>query len=133
VGSWTGDRAASKDVEVRAVLDDAPLGCVTAQRDSLVRLHAGARSTVELRLRGCAALKVDVDPRDARLVFTPLDGGVALRVRADSASGVLLVHGRYSVVASLPRCVEYTDTLTAAPGVPGDSLNLRVRLSCGLK
>ncbi len=130
-GSWSGDRPAGKTVDVRAALDDAPVDCETAQRDSTLRLKAGTRTTVSLPVRGCVVLKVDVDAAqsDARLVFTPTDGGITLRVRADSASGRLLVRGKYALVASLARCYEYRDTVTARAMSP-DTMFLRFRMDC---
>ena len=129
-GSWTGDHAAARDVEVRAVLADAPAGCTAATRDTLVRLKPGSRSTISLAVRSCASLTVDVLPRDAHLIFTPLDGGTTLKVRADSASGQLLVAGKYAVVATLPRCIAFYDTVVSAPRTVTDSVFLRARMTC---
>ncbi len=131
VGAWNGERPLNRDITLRAVIDKAPSGCNSAQRDTIVRAKSAGRTTITLRVVNCRLLRLDVVPTDASLLFTPKDGGTAVRVRADSASGILLPLGRYDVVANLPRCSEYRDSLNLTSTVQGDSL-LRVRLSCTL-
>ena len=131
VGAWSGERPVNRDIKLRAVIDNAPAGCNSAQRDTVVRTKAGGHSTISLRVVNCRLLRLDVLPGDASLQFTPKDGGSAVRVRADSAGNVLLPVGRYEVIANFPRCIEYRDSLNLASAATGDSL-LRVRLACGL-
>ncbi len=131
-GRWTGERPTTRDVVVRAVLDDAPVGCSTAQRDSVLRLKPGTRPTITLGLTGCAAIKLDVQPADAHLVFTPVQGGTRLTFRADSVRGKLLTYGHYKVEAAVPRCATFSDTLTAPQGVRRDTVFLRAHLMCGI-
>jgi hypothetical protein len=131
IGTWTGERPLNRDIKLRAVIDKAPAGCGSAQRDTVVRAKSAGRSVIALRVVNCRLLKLDVVPTDASLQFTPKDGGVAVRMRADSAGGVLLTLGRYDVVANFPRCIEFRDSLNLTPAATSDSL-LRVRLSCVL-
>ena len=133
VATWSGERAGARDVHLRAVIDDAPLGCPTAQRDTTLRINVAPKATVSLAVRSCAPIKLLVKPNDAHLVFTPLDGGEPLAFRADSVDGKLLVFGRYKVEVSLPRCTTYSDTVTAPPArsKATDSVFVRAPLFCG--
>ncbi len=131
-GRWTGERPTNRDVVVRAVLDDAPVGCASAQRDSVLRLKPGTRPTVVLELSGCAVIRLDVQPPDAHLVFIPVEGGSRLAFRADSVAGKLLTFGRYKVEAAVPRCATFSDTLTAPQGSRRDTVFLRAHLMCGI-
>ncbi len=130
LGSWTGEQSTGTPVTLRAELADAAPACESAHRDSTVRLKPGAR-TITLPVRGCAVLKIDVDAsqRDAQLLFSPVDGGSPLRIRADSATGALLTRGRYALAASLARCYEYRDTVTAS-GRSTDTVFVRFRMDC---
>lgn len=133
VATWSGERAGARDVHLRAVIDNAPLGCPTAQRDTTLRINVAPKANVLLAVRSCAPIKLLVKPNDAHLVFTPLDGGEPLAFRADSVDGKLLVFGRYKVEVSLPRCTTYSDTVTAPPAKSKatDSVFVRAPLFCG--
>ncbi len=132
IATWTGERAGARDVHLRAVIDDAPLGCPTAQRDTTLRINVAPKATISLPVRSCAPIRLDVKPNDIHLVFTPLDGGERLAFRADSVEGKLLVFGRYKVEASLPRCTTYSDTMTASRTIREGAVFLRIYLGCGL-
>ena len=133
VATWSGERAGARDVHLRAVIDNAPPGCPTAQRDTTLRINVAPKANVSLPVRSCAPIKLLVKPNDAHLVFTPLDGGEPLAFRADSVDGKLLVFGRYKVEVSLPRCTTYSDTVTAPPAKSKgtDSVFVRAPLFCG--
>jgi len=132
MATWSGERAGARDVYLRAIIDDAPLGCPSAQRDTTLRINVGPKASILLPVRSCAPIKLEVKPSDLHLVFTPLDGGERLAFRADSVDGRLLVFGRYRVEASSPRCTTYSDTLTASRLVREGNVFLRIYLGCGL-
>lgn len=130
--NWSGERGGARDVHLRAVIDNAPLGCPTAQRDTTLRINVAPKASIVLPVRSCAPIKLLVKPNDAHLVFTPLDGGESLAFRADSVDGKLLVFGHYKVEVSLPRCTTYSDTVTAPPAKSKgtDSVFVRAPLFC---
>ncbi len=129
-GRWTGEHSAANRVAIRAVLPNAPTSCDAAILDTVVRLVAGDRVTVELPVRSCVGLMLDIQPRDARLTFTPLDGGHFVELRADTTTGYLLPVGRYAVNISAPRCITISDTLTVRRGANGAPNTIWRRMSC---
>ncbi|MBL0939864.1 MAG: serine/threonine protein kinase [Gemmatimonadaceae bacterium] len=131
VGSWTGERPPGARLTVRAVLPNAPATCQWAERDSVLGpVKAGQELQIELPVRNCVTVKFDVEPRDARVAIAPLDGGIALETRADSAGMLLLPTGRYEVKTSAQRCFPVTDTLIARPQADGTPVSRRFRLLC---
>ncbi|MCC6244464.1 MAG: serine/threonine protein kinase [Gemmatimonadaceae bacterium] len=130
-GTATISRPGAARVALRAVIADAPLSCVTAKRDSVVRLAVGEKGrTVVLAVRTCLTVRFNVTPDDARVRFESLDGGAPVEVAADVKS-VMLPEGRYEVRASAARCVEYRgDIMTVRRGLPVDSLTRRIPLDC---
>lgn len=111
-GRWRGDVAAGGRHELRAVLADAPISCPTASRDTvLTGLRAGDRVTLELPVTGCTVVRYRVEPRDARVQFTPLEGGRAYETRADSVESYSLPWGRYLMRVSAPYCIVFSDTV----------------------
>ncbi len=129
-GHYSGDFAAGSKLSVRAVLASASTACTVAVRDTILALKAGDRVTLDLPVRGCAVVSYDVTPRDARVTFTPLDGGPSVELRADSARAVSLPVGRYEVRIQAPRCVMGTDTLQVAIRADGAPIARRFPLIC---
>ncbi|MBL0172533.1 MAG: serine/threonine protein kinase [Gemmatimonadaceae bacterium] len=130
-GSIVVDRPGAARLSLRAVIEDAPTDCVTASRDSTIRLAVGERRSVMLAVRTCLGVKFTIVPADARIRFESLDGGVSVEVRADTTKSVLLSEGRYEVRATAPRCLEYRgDTLTVRRGASESSLFRSIRLTC---
>lgn len=129
-GHYTGEFAAGAQLAVRAVMANASTSCTTAVRDTVLIVKAGERVGLNLPVRGCAAVSYDVTPRDARVTFTPLDGGPSVEVRADSARALSLPEGRYEVRIQAPRCVMGTDTLLVARRADGTAITRRFPLIC---
>lgn len=129
-GRFSGEFAAGAKLAVRAVLANASTSCVTAVRDTVLTLKAGDRVGLSLPVRGCAVVSYDVTPRDARVTFTPLDGGPPIELRADSARALSLPEGRYEVRIQAPRCVMGTDTLQVARRADGAPITRRFPLIC---
>jgi serine/threonine-protein kinase len=129
-GHYSGEFAADAQLAVRAVMANASTSCTTAVRDTVLTLKAGERVGLNLPVRGCAAVSYDVTPRDARVTFTPLDGGPSVEVRADSARALSLPEGRYEVRIQAPRCVMGTDTLLVARRADGTAITRRFPLIC---
>ncbi len=129
-GRWTGIFPPGARVVVRAVLAHAATNCDAAVRDTTILLTSRGRMRVSLPVRGCVAVSVDVTPRDARVLFTPLDGGRRVELRADSARALSLPEGRYQLRMQAPRCVTGTDTITVAPTANGMPITRRFPLIC---
>ena len=131
VGTWSGERAPTARLLLRAVLPSAPVTCTWAARDTvLTGLRAGQSVSVMLPVRHCVPLHFDVEPRDARVLILPLDGGLRVETRADSAAKLELPEGRYEVRTSARRCFTITDTVTAALQADGSPVSRRLRLLC---
>ncbi len=130
-GHFSGEFAAASKLSIRAIIASAPTSCTVAVRDTLLTLKAGERVRLNLRVRGCAVVSYDVTPRDARVTFSPLDGGSPIELRADSARALSLPEGRYEVRIQAPRCVTGTDTLFVAVRANGDPIARRFPLICG--
>ena len=129
-GRFTGEYAAGSKLSVRAVLAAASTSCTASVRDTVLTLKAGERASLNLPVRGCAVVSYDVTPRDARVSFTPLDGGPPVELRADSARAVSLPEGRYEVRIQAPRCVMGTDTLQVTGRADGAPITRRFPLIC---
>jgi serine/threonine protein kinase len=129
-GRWSGDVVGGTRFTVRAVIASAPTTCDVAMRDTTVVLKAGERATITLPVRTCVPVTYDITPRDARVRFTPVDGGPSVELRADSARAVSLPEGRYEVRIQAPRCVVGTDTLSAVPKPDGSPITRRFPLIC---
>ena len=129
-GRYSGEFTAGAKLVVRAVLANAATSCTTAVRDTALTLKAGDRVGLSLPVRGCAVVSYDVTPRDARVTFTPLDGGPTVELRADSARALSLPEGRYEVRIQAPRCVMGTDTLQVALRADGAPITRRFLLIC---
>lgn len=129
-GHFSGDFPVGTKLSVRAVIANASTSCTTAERDTVLTLKAGDRASVSLPVRGCAVVSYDVTPRDARVSFTPLDGGPTVELRADSARALSLPEGRYEVRIQAPRCVMGTDTLQVASRADGSPITRRFPLIC---
>ncbi|WP_310570353.1 hypothetical protein [Gemmatimonas sp.] len=130
IGRYSGDFPVATKLAVRAVIANASTSCITAERDTVVTLKGGDRASVSLPVRGCAVVSYDVTPRDARVSFTPLDGGPTVELRADSARALSLPEGRYEVRIQAPRCVMGTDTLLVAYRADGSPISRRFPLIC---
>jgi len=129
-GRFSGEFTAGAKLAVRAVIASAATSCTTAVRDTVLMLKAGDRVALSLSVRGCAVVSYDVTPRDARVTFTPLDGGPSVELRADSARALSLPEGRYEVRIQAPRCVMGTDTLQVARRADGAPITRRFPLMC---
>ncbi len=129
-GRYSGEFQVGAKLAVRAVIASASTSCTTAVRDTVLTLKAGDRASVSLPVRGCAVVSYDVTPRDARVSFTPLDGGPMVELRADSARALSLSEGRYEVRIQAPRCVMGTDTLQVASRADGGPITRRFLLIC---
>ncbi|HEY0930508.1 MAG TPA: hypothetical protein VGE27_11370, partial [Gemmatimonas sp.] len=111
-GRWSGEQPAAQRVEVRAVLPHASISCESAMFDTvLTGLRAGQETEVTLAVRDCATVRYLIKPRDARVSFTPLEGGRVRELRADSAAVMTLPQGRYLLRISAPRCSTFQDTV----------------------
>jgi len=131
VGTWSGERAPAARMVVRAVLPSAPATCDWAARDTvLTGLRAGQTVTLALPVRHCVPVHFDVEPRDARVLILPLDGGLRIETRADSAETLELPAGRYEVRTSARRCFTITDTIAAVLQADGSPVSRRLRLLC---
>ena len=130
-GEWTGERAAPASLVARAVIGDAQqVDCRSAQRDTILRVRPGDRLTVTIPVRACVGIEFDVTPREARIVFNPLDGGVRVDTRADATPAVTVPTGRYAVTATSPRCAVFVDTLLVRRKPDGEPTRLRARMTC---
>jgi len=129
-GSWSGERPTDKLLRIRAEIVNAPEGCTTSRAETSMRLRDAKQPVVNLLVRNCTPIQVDIVPRDAHLVFTSLEGGATIRVRADSADGILLVDGRYMLTGAKPRCADYRDTVSTAERKPGGQVLIRFSLFC---
>lgn len=131
VGAFTGERALTPRTTVRAVLPSAAATCAWASRDTvLTGLRAGQTVMLSLPVRHCVSVQFDIEPRDARVLILPLDGGLRLETRADSAGMLELPSGRYEVRTSARRCFTITDTMTAMRPADGSPVSRRLRLLC---
>jgi len=131
VGTWSGERAPAARMVVRAVLPSAPATCAWAARDTvLTGLRAGQTVALVLPVRHCVPVHFDVEPRDARVLILPLDGGLRIETRADSAEKLELPAGRYEVRTSARRCFTITDTIAAVLQADGSPVSRRLRLLC---
>jgi serine/threonine-protein kinase len=130
VGRWSGEHAPASRIAVRAVFGDAAENCRTASRDTTLRARAGDRVVVQLEVRDCVGVRFEVRPREARVSMQPLDGGMAVETRADSASALLMPTGRYEVRVSAPRCFSYVDSLLVRRQPQGAPLFVRAVLEC---
>jgi len=131
VGAFTGERALTPRTTVRAVLPSAAATCAWASRDTvLTGLRAGQTVMLSLPVRHCVAVQFDIEPRDARVLILPLDGGLRFETRADSAAMLELPSGRYEVRTSARRCFTITDTMTAMRPADGSPVSRRLRLLC---
>lgn len=111
-GRWSGDVPTTSRVTLRAVVPDEPTSCRSALRDTvLTGLAAGQRLTLTLPVRGCAVVRYRVEPRDARVEFTSVDGGRNFETRADSVQSYSLPWGRYVMRISAPYCIVFSDTI----------------------
>ncbi len=129
-GHYTGDHTAGTTLSIRAVLANASTTCGVAVRDTVLTLKAGDHVDLNLPVRGCAVVSYDVTPRDARVAFTPMEGGPSVEVRADSARALVLPEGRYTVRIQAPRCVTGADTLLVAAKADGTPVSRRFPLIC---
>ena len=130
-GVWSGEHAAPASVAVRAVLTDpSQVDCPTAQASRNVRLSRGQPVDVYLPLRPCVGVRFDVIPREALVVFRPLDGGTYVEMRADSRQALVLGTGRYAVTATSPRCATYTDTVDVVRKADGSPWLFFARIAC---
>lgn len=127
------ERPGSARLLVKAVVADAPVSCVTARQDTVIRLDPGERATLSLPVRSCVGLSFDVEPVDAIVRFESTDGGSTVEVRADSTSAVLLPTGHYRLKVSAARCSPYLeDSLVVTRSATREPLFKRVRLPCGM-
>jgi len=129
-GRYSDEFPAGAKLAVRAVIANASPSCTSAVRDTAITLKAGDRVALSLPVRGCAVVNYDVTPRDARVTFTPLDGGPSVELRADSARALSLPEGRYEVRIQAPRCVMGTDTLQVARRPDDAAITRRFPLIC---
>ena len=123
-GDWTGEHAAPASLKLSAVIASASTACASAQVDTVIQLRAGSSAKIMLPVRPCVPLRIIFTPRDARVVFTPLDGGRALTTRADTVGSLYLTVGRYFVTVSAPRCAMYSDTLQTTKDAKNGLLTL---------
>jgi serine/threonine-protein kinase len=111
-GRWNGEVPTAARVTLRAVVPDAPTSCRAALRDTvLTGLAPGQRVALTLPVRGCAVVRYRVEPRDARVQFTSVDGGRSFETRADSVQSYSLPWGRYVMRISAPYCIVFSDTI----------------------
>jgi hypothetical protein len=75
-------------------------------------------------------VQFDIEPRDARVLILPLDGGLRVETRADSAAMMELPAGRYEVRTSARRCFTIIDTIEAVRPIDGSPVSRRLRLLC---
>lgn len=115
---------------IRVELTDAPAGCSAARRDTTVRVRDGDRIALSLPVRSCVRLTFNVTPRDARVVFTPLDGGQLLVARGDTTGTVLLATGKYRIDATAPNCGPYADTFTTMEKSRDGVVAIRIQMLC---
>ncbi len=126
-GSWSGERQPASPLSIRAVLPNAAVACETAARDTVLDgLRVGQRITLELPVRDCAIVRYLINPRDARVSFTPLDGGRPREVRADSAAAMSIPVGRYLLRVSAPRCSTFQDTIQIVRTPDGTPITLNL-------
>lgn len=126
-GSWQGDHPVTQPLRVRAVLPSASVDCETASRDTIVSdISSGERVVLNLPVRDCVTVSYRIQPRDARVVFRPLDGGSARQLRADSAESMSLPIGRYLLRISAPRCSTFEDTVVISPTSGASAISRRL-------
>lgn len=130
VARWNSEHAATSRLAVRAEIANAPVGCSAARRDTLLRVRDGDRISLSLPVRTCVRLTFNVTPRDARVVFTPLDGGTSLTARGDTTGSVLLVAGKYRIDATAPNCGPFSETLTTIEKVRDGVVAIRIPMLC---
>jgi eukaryotic-like serine/threonine-protein kinase len=129
-GTWTGERAAGR-YAVRAVIPDvSQLDCKTAKAETEVSLARGQRLDVPLEPRACVQLAVSVTPIEARVIFTPLDGGTPVALFADRPMPAI-PSGRYVISATAPRCYNYGGDTADVKRTPDDKpFTRRVKMRC---
>lgn len=128
------ERSGAATFVVSAVIGTAPTNCPTAKMDSTVRLAAGERQRVVLPVRTCYGFRVDVEPKDALLRFSPLDGGGGIELHADSATtSALLPEGKYLLEVTAPRCAKFSGDTVDATRNRRDNLSRRIRLNCAFR
>lgn len=126
----TFEHGAVARLPIRVELANAPLGCSAARRDTTVRVRDGDRIALSLPVRSCVRLTLNVTPRDARVVFTPLDGGQSLTARGDTTGTVLLANGKYRIDATAPNCGPYAETFTTAEKARDGVVAIRIQMLC---
>lgn len=126
-GEWTGTHAAQDSLYVRAVLSTASVDCETALMDTvLTHVSAGEHIKLTLPVRRCVVVRYLIQPRDARVAFSPLDGGRVREVRADSAAVMSLPVGKYLMRISAPRCSTFQDTVLVEPSRTDNPISRRL-------
>ncbi|MCA0376318.1 MAG: serine/threonine protein kinase [Gemmatimonadetes bacterium] len=134
-GRWSGVVPTGARIAVRASIGDGAR-CRAARRDTvLAPFSAGDQRRLQLDVRACVGVRYDVEPRDARVAFRPLDavrGAPAppTEVRADSMQAFELPLGRYEVRTSARGCVTITDTMQVKPPDSGGPVTRRLRMIC---
>ncbi len=126
----TFEHAAVSRLPIRVELPNAPVACSAARRDTTVRLRDGDRVALSLPVRSCVRLTLNVTPRDARVVFTPLDGGQSLTARGDTTGIVLLATGKYRIDATAPNCGPYAETFTTMEKARDGVVAIRIQMLC---
>ena len=131
-GSWSGERSTGVSIGLRAVISDpSQVECPTARRDTSVRLVRGQPVDFYLVVRSCVGLDLEgVKPREAIVVFEPLDGGTPLETRADVRPAPVATTGRYRVTITAPRCAIYTAEDTIRRSAAGAPHRIRAVLGC---
>lgn len=130
VARWNSEHAATSRLSVRAEIANAPIGCSAARRDTTLRVRDGDRIALSLPVRTCVRLTFNVTPRDARVIFTPLDGGTSLSARGDTTGIVLLVAGKYRIDATAPNCGPFSETFTTMEKVRDGVVAIRIPMLC---
>ncbi len=131
VGTSAASTTSPPGVTIRlsALVPGAPAGCETAVHDTtLTSPRAGSQLHVHLDVRDCASVRYNINPRDARVAFTPLDGGTARELRADSAATLVLPLGSYLLRISAPRCSTFEDTVRVTK--QSENANITRNLIC---
>ena len=132
-GEWSGDHSAPATIKLSAVVAYADqVDCKTARKDTTVQLARGDTIAVNIPTRACVGIELKIKPAEARVTFTPIDGGTHVDTRADLQPIVIVTTGKYFVQAISPRCQIFSDTMVVTRQLNGAPMPLTATLPCAM-
>ena len=133
IGEWVGDHAAPATIKLSAVIAyPDQVDCKSARKDTTLKVAAGDSVAVNIFTRACVGIQLNIKPAEARVVFTPVDGGTHVDTRADLEPIIVVTTGKYFVQAISPRCQVFSDTMIVKRQANGAPIPLTATLPCGM-